>query len=242
MKNEIKEEKNKSSTLQLSFIKDTDNVQYKYIIYIDEAGRGCLAGPVCVGATLWPQRMNKDNTDWTKIKDSKKLSKAKRTALLPYIKKTSKWAVGTSSVDEIDEYNILQATFLAMHRAIFYILQELGPLATSNNVLLCIDGNSFKPYIHKGDFLSHVCIPHGDDTYVGIAAASILAKVHHDEYITQLCEEENSLDTKYGWRKNMCYGTKQHREGIKKHGITKHHRVTFGCCNTKPYAQSQKSL
>lgn len=229
----------KSSHLKLSFSDPSDETQYKYIIYIDEAGRGCLAGPVFVGAVLWPQSMNKDDTEWTKIKDSKKLSKKKRNSLIPYIKKSAKWAIGTSSVDEIDEYNILQATFTAMHRAIYYILKELGPRATSENVLLCIDGNSFKPYMHKGCFLSHVCVPHGDDAYVGIAAASILAKVNHDDYITELCEQESSLDENYGWKKNMCYGTKQHREGIMKHGITKHHRVTFGCCNTKKNSQSQ---
>lgn len=229
-----------SSELLLKF--DTkDASEYSYIIYIDEAGRGCLAGPVYVGAVIWPQIMEKDDVTWKTIRDSKKLSKKKRENLVPYIEKVAYTAVGTASVSEIDEHNILNATFLAMHRAIRTIIQYLGSNVNPEDILLCVDGNSFRPYMHEGTFLSHVCIPHGDDTYVGIAAASILAKVNHDHHIRRLCEKDPTLHEKYGWVKNVCYGTKQHRDGIAEHGLTSHHRTTFGnYAQRKNYNHHQK--
>jgi ribonuclease HII len=219
----------KSSSTELLLAFDTkDDSEYNYIIYVDEAGRGCLAGPVYVGAVVWPQIMEKDDVTWKSIRDSKKLTKKKRETLVPYIEKVAYTAVGTASVSEIDEHNILNATFMAMHRAISQVIKYLGPHVTADDILLCIDGNSFKPYMHQGTFLSHICIPQGDDTYVGIAAASILAKVKHDHHIRNLCVKDPSLNEKYGWIKNVCYGTKQHRDGIAQHGLTSYHRTTFG--------------
>ena len=204
--------------------------EFSHIIYIDEAGRGCLAGPVFVGAVMWN---NVQDNEWQHIRDSKKLSRKKRNELVPYIEKTAFLSsVCSSSVQEIENINILQATFTAMHRTIDQILyklegkQEIDP----ENILLCIDGNNFKPYMYKGKFISHVCIPKGDNKYVGIAAASILAKVYHDRYILDLCKTNSMLNTQYGWEKNVCYGTKLHIEGIMNFGITKHHRKTFGIC------------
>lgn len=228
-----------SSELLLTF--DTNDDEYNYIIYIDEAGRGCLAGPVFVGAVMWPQIMEKDDEMWKTIRDSKKLSKKKRELLVPYIEKVAYTAVGCASVSEIDEHNILNATYLAMHRAIRTVIKYLGPHVSPDDILLCVDGNSFKPYMHDGTFLSHICIPHGDDTYVGIAAASILAKVNHDNHIRQLCEKDPTLHERYGWMKNVCYGTKQHRDGIAQHGLTSYHRTTFGnYASKKNYNLHQK--
>lgn len=218
--------------LQISF---EDSSEYAYVVYVDEAGRGCLAGPVFAGAVIWPTKLSDVDKTWSEIKDSKKISRKKRSILVPYIEDTARaFHVGTASVDEIDKYNILQATYLAMHRAIEGALQQMEvTLKTSidpSSLLLCIDGNNFKPFLLQDQFVSHVCVPKGDNRYMGIAAASILAKVYHDRYILQLCANNTDLHNKYGWEKNVCYGTKQHRDGIDKHGITKHHRKSFGIC------------
>ena len=200
-----------------------------HIIYLDEAGRGSLAGNVFVGAVVWSDVM-KDDT-YTEIKDSKKLTKKKRGNLVRYIEDTAvSFSVKTATVKEIDDINILQATYLAMHRAIDDVFATLPKSANADNVFICVDGNSFKPYMYQGEFVSHICIPKGDDKYTPIAAASILAKVYHDRSILKLCENDPKLDEKYGWSQNMCYGTKKHIQGIEQYGITSHHRTSFGIC------------
>ena len=173
----------------------------------DEAGRGCLAGPVVAASVILP----KDYKNKL-LNDSKKLSASKRDLLRIEIEKDA-LAFAVSFVDhtKIDEINILNASFLAMHQAIDQL--ELSP------ELLLIDGNRFKPY----QVVKHECIVKGDGKYLSIAAASILAKTYRDEYMIQLAEEFPG----YGWSNNMGYPTIKHREGIKKLGVTPFHRMTF---------------
>ncbi|MFM7233131.1 MAG: ribonuclease HII [Flavobacteriales bacterium] len=173
----------------------------------DEAGRGCLAGPVVAAAVILPARFNHPLLD-----DSKKLSEKQRAVLRPVIEAEAlAWAVGIVSVEEIDEINILNASFLAMHRAV-------ASLKATPEWLL-IDGNRFKAYPEIG----HTCIIKGDGIYRSIAAASILAKTHRDEMMDAL-HYQHSV---YGWNRNRGYPTKDHREAIRAHGPCEHHRMTF---------------
>jgi ribonuclease HII len=173
----------------------------------DEAGRGCLAGPVVAAAVILPPRF-----DHPLLNDSKKLSEKHRSLLRPIIEeKALAWAVGVVSVTEIDAINILNASFLAMHRAIEQLTQKPE--------LLLIDGNRFKPYGEIG----HACIIKGDSIYRSIAAASILAKTHRDELMGNLDEQF----PEYRWRSNKGYPTIDHRAAIRKHGPCEHHRMSF---------------
>jgi ribonuclease HII len=173
----------------------------------DEAGRGCLAGPVVAAAVILPSRF-----DHPLLNDSKKLTEKQRALLRPIIEeKASAWAVGIVSNQEIDEINILNASFLAMHRAI----QKL----TVKPELLLIDGNRFKAY----QDIEHACIIKGDGIYRSIAAASILAKTYRDEIMESLHEQFPS----YGWSRNKGYPTIDHREAIRLNGACEHHRMTF---------------
>lgn len=173
----------------------------------DEAGRGCLAGPVFAAAViLRPGYKNK------RLNDSKKLTDKDRYELRPEIEKTSlAWAVGIVSQTEIDEINILNASFLAMHRAI-------EKLSVVPNLLL-IDGNRFKQY----KTIEHTCIIKGDAKFMSIAAASILAKTYRDDFMKHCALEH----PEYGWDKNMGYPTIKHREAIRLHGVTKFHRLSY---------------
>jgi ribonuclease HII len=208
---------------------------------IDEAGRGCLAGPVVAAVVILPDTFPDDT--YKQIRDSKKLSEKKREILFTYITKhASDYAIASSTPAEIDEHNILQATFNTMHKAI----HKLSFIPE----LLLVDGNGFRPFKidsakNKNDndddniYVEHRCVKGGDNEYLAIAAASILAKVSRDRYIKALCKTNPELDQKYGWVKNKAYGTKQHREGIEEHGITEHHRKSFGIC--KKYAENKDS-
>jgi ribonuclease HII len=190
---------------------------------IDEAGRGCLAGPVFAAAVILPDKFPDDI--YLKIKDSKKVSEKNREILFEYIIKHSKdYAIACIRADEIDKINILQASFQAMHNA-------LDILTHAPDYILA-DGHIFKPYMSKksGEFIEHTCIKGGDNVYISIAAASILAKVSRDRYIRTLCAKYPELNEKYGWLQNKAYGTKQHLQGIRQHGITQYHRKTFGIC------------
>jgi ribonuclease HII len=173
----------------------------------DEAGRGSLAGPVYAAAViLAPNYKNK----W--LDDSKKLTEKVRYELRPEIEASAlAWAVGIVDEKEIDEINILNASFLAMHRA-------LDQLKTRPELLL-IDGNRFTPY--KG--IDHRCIIGGDALYMSIAAASILAKTYRDDFMKAAAETYPM----YGWHTNMGYGTKTHRLAILKHGPCDLHRMSF---------------
>lgn len=173
----------------------------------DEAGRGCLAGAVFAAAVILPP--NYVNAD---LNDSKQLSEKRRYVLRDTIERDAvAWAVGVVTPEEIDEINILNASILAMHRA-------LDQLTTRPEAVI-VDGNRFKPY----GSLPSVTIVKGDGKYLSIAAASILAKTYRDDYMKQLHEEYPH----YGWDRNAGYPTKEHREGIKTHGLTPYHRLTF---------------
>jgi len=173
----------------------------------DEAGRGCLAGPVFAAAVILPR-----DFECELLNDSKQLKEKTRYELRPYIEeKAIAWAVGQVSHEEIDKINILNASFLAMHRAI-------AALKTQPAYLL-IDGNRFKKY---GD-IPHSCIVKGDGKYMPIAAASILAKTYRDDFMLEL----HSKYPQYGWDKNKGYPTVYHRKAIKEFGTTPHHRMSF---------------
>lgn len=173
----------------------------------DEAGRGCLAGPVFAAAVILPKTFRHPY-----LNDSKQLSVEQREKLRPIIEqKAVAWAVASISHEEIDRINILQATFKAMHHAI-------DQLSTRPELLL-IDGNRFVPYFG----IPHHCIVEGDAQFASIAAASVLAKTYRDEYMLNLHEEY----PQYDWKKNKGYGTLQHRLQIKQHGFSPYHRKTF---------------
>jgi len=179
----------------------------KIIAGCDEAGRGCLAGPVVAAAVILPKRFKN-----IILNDSKVLSKKKRDIMRPIIEKQAiTWAIGIVSPAEIDEINILNASFLAMHRAIKNL--------TIKAELLIIDGNRFNPYPK----IPHECIIKGDGKFMSIAAASVLAKTYRDDLMKEL--DLNFPD--YHWKKNKGYPTKQHRKAIAEVGINKHHRKTF---------------
>lgn len=188
---------------------------------IDEAGRGCLSGRVYTAAVILPNEFP-DNT-YLKIKDSKKLSKKLRNEMRKYIEKNALcYSVTYADVDEIDKYNILRATLHSMTRAVDNL--KLKPQH------IAVDGNRFNIYMDDDDqIIQHTLVTGGDNKYRNIAAASILAKTYHDEYVCDLLIKEPEL-SKYGWETNMCYGTKKHMEAIKKYGITKYHRRSFKPC------------
>ena len=173
----------------------------------DEAGRGCLAGPVFAAAVILPKNFKNPI-----LNDSKKLSDAQRKYLRPIIEKEAiAWAVGQVSAEEIDNINILNASFLAMHRAIDQLKQVPEHLI--------IDGNRFKKYKD----IPHTCIIQGDGKYLSIAAASVLAKTYRDDYMDDL----HLQFPMYDWLKNKAYGTVKHREAIITHGVSEHHRKSF---------------
>jgi ribonuclease HII len=173
----------------------------------DEAGRGCLAGPVVAAAVILPFGYQN-----AAIRDSKKLSEKKRTQLAIEIKRDClAYGIGIVTAQEIDEINILNASILAMHRAV----DKLKP----RKELLLIDGNRFKPYKK----IKHVCVIKGDDKYQSIAAASILAKTYRDE----MMETYHSQFPLYDFKNNKGYPTKKHREALRVHGHISIHRLTF---------------
>ena len=189
---------------------------------IDEAGRGCLFGPVSISSVIW---LDKDPCPDIIIKDSKQLSLKNRLLAYDYILDNS---IANSSVlinnEDIDKDNILKSTIKGMHKCIDNIVNNID----IDTIL--VDGNQFKYYMDKnGECINHECIINGDNTYKSIAAASILAKVNRDNYINNLCEEYPELK-KYDIHNNKGYGTKKHLEAIKEYGITKWHRKTFGIC------------
>ncbi|HNQ67004.1 MAG TPA: ribonuclease HII [Bacteroidales bacterium] len=179
----------------------------------DEAGRGCLAGPVYAAAVILPH-------DYTNklLNDSKQLTEKQRDKLRPEIEKDAiAWAVAYIDNKEIDKINILTASICAMHKAV----DQLG----KKPELLLIDGNRFKPYKD----ICHKCIIKGDSLFMSIAAASVLAKTYRDEYMYKIHLEH----PEYGWDKNKAYPTKFHRNAILKYGITKYHRLSYKLTDTQ---------
>ena len=199
---------------------------------IDEAGRGCLAGPVYVAAVVWPQNETEENRKKYDIRDSKKLSRKNRKLSYEYIKETAiAYSIRSGSAEMIDKYNILETTKRIMHECIVEVENKLKSFKEPMKInKILVDGNQFDMYLDN-DF-EHVpsqCVVNGDNIYKSIAAASILAKETRDTYMEKLLEDNPEYD-KYGWSTNMAYGTKKHIEAIKEHGITKEHRKTFGLC------------
>lgn len=180
---------------------------YTFECGTDEAGRGCLAGPVTAAAVILPS-----NFENTILNDSKQLSEHKRDLLKPIIEREA-LAFGVAHVyqDEIDKINILNASILAMHKSI-------ANLAKSPEFII-VDGNRFKPYKN----IPFETIIKGDSKYLSIAAASVLAKTYRDAYMNKIHKEFPM----YNWKKNKGYPTKEHRAAIKKYGITKYHRTSF---------------
>lgn len=173
----------------------------------DEAGRGCLAGPVFAAAVILPQDFSNDL-----LNDSKQLTEKQRYLLRPIIEKEAlEWAVGVVSAEEIDKINILAASFLAMHRAVDDL--KIRPEH------LLIDGNRFKPYRN----VPFTTIVKGDGKMASIAAASILAKTYRDDFMNKIAVEY----PQYDWLSNKGYPTVKHRNAIKEYGITPYHRKSF---------------
>ena len=176
----------------------------------DEAGRGCLAGPVAAAAVILPPDFKNDL-----LNDSKKLTERQRNLLRPIIEREAlAWCVVMVSPQEIDRINILNASITGMHRAV-------DGLSIKPEHLL-IDGNKFRPY----PGIPHTTIIKGDGKYMSIAAASILAKTHRDELMVQLAEQYPN----YNWKNNKGYPTKDHREALLRFGLSPHHRRTYGPC------------
>lgn len=181
--------------------------EYTFECGTDEAGRGCLAGPVTAAAVILPDNFKNDV-----LNDSKQLSELKRSTLKPIIESDA-LCYGVSHVfqEEIDQINILNASILAMH-------QSIDKLKTIPEFII-VDGNKFKPY----KTIPYETIIKGDAKYLSIAAASVLAKTYRDSYMCKIHEEFPM----YNWKKNKGYPTKEHREAIKKYGVTKYHRKSF---------------
>ena len=180
----------------------------------DEAGRGCLAGPVFAAAVILPKNFSNEL-----LNDSKKLTEAQRYTLREIIEREAvAWAVGIVSAEEIDEINILRAYILAMKRAVEQLLTQPEHLL--------IDGNRFTPYKN----IPYTTVVKGDATFMSIAAASILAKTYRDDYMQKIAKEFPAYD----WEKNKGYPTPKHRAAIRAFGPTPHHRMTFNLTGENP--------
>ena len=208
---------------------DSEN---KYELCIDEAGRGCLFGRVYIACVILPKES--DSFDGTNIKDSKKFtSKKKLQNVAEYIKENAlAYHIEYMEPGMIDKINILKCVMEGMHNCIKNITKKLN--IQIKDCTAVVDGNYFTPYMTYDETkqamvpMRSVTVEQGDGKYMGIAAASILAKTARDANIHELCDQYPLLDDLYGFRKNVGYGTKQHRDGIAQYGITKWHRRTFG--------------
>lgn len=188
----------------------------------DEAGRGCLAGSVYAAAVIFPEDYQNEE-----LNDSKQLTDRKRHELRAVIERDAiAWAVGIVTPEEIDKINILNASFLAMHRALDQL--KVRPEA------IIVDGNRFRPYVDRSRTavdadqnapspLPHTCIVKGDGKYLSIAAASILAKTYRDDYMDELAEQY----PQYDWKSNKGYPTRKHRDAIRQYGVTPYHRMSY---------------
>ncbi len=195
--------------------------EYEWEAGCDEAGRGCLAGSVYAAAVIFPRDYQN-----AELNDSKQLTDKKRHQLRAIIEQDAvAWAIGVVTPEEIDKMNILNASFLAMHRALDQL--QIRPEA------IIVDGNRFRPYtpcraVADGNAvvntpLPHTCIVKGDGKYLSIAAASILAKTYRDDYMDGLAEEY----PQYDWQSNKGYPTRKHRDAIRQYGITPYHRKSY---------------
>lgn len=242
----IKSTKSTKSTKLISLEHFYNNDSKLLEIGIDEVGRGPMFGRVYCAAVILPKN---DEFKYELLKDSKRFSSEKKiTEVAQYIKDNCIWEVAYEDEKIIDSINIRNSTYSAMHKAITKITANVNtnintnPNTQNNNIDLCnkyyllIDGNDFKPYTYLNDNvsmiqqISHILIEGGDNKFCSIAAASILAKVERDKYITEMCALYTKLPLYYDLAKNKGYGTTKHMDGIKKYGISPWHRQTFGCC------------
>lgn len=225
------------SIMNKPFMFDDETI---YEVGVDEVGRGPLFGRVYASAVILPKS---GDFDFSKIKDSKKFhSKKKIEEVSNYIKENAlAWHVSYEDENVVDNINILQATQQCMHDAILKCRKKYNNKSSRKEFVdykyhLLIDGNYFNnltyinPHTCKLEALPYTTVKGGDNLYSSIAAASILAKVERDKYIDDLCEENPELKEHYSIDKNKGYGAKIHLDGIKKHGITRWHRKTFGIC------------
>jgi ribonuclease HII len=227
-------------------IKSVNYLQKKYNtsnsnimeIGIDEAGRGPMFGRVYSAAVILP---NNEDFKYELLKDSKRFTSEKKiNEVADYIKTNALyWSVSYEDEKTIDSINIRQATLCAMHKAINELIKQNNSINNSNInecYYLLVDGNDFKAYTYYCEAthiikqINHILIEGGDNKYCSIAAASIVAKVERDKYIREMCINFPKLNIYYGLLKNKGYGTSKHMEGIKKYGISKWHRTTYGCC------------
>ena len=224
--------KNKASPLEKWFSDDAS-----IEIGVDEVGRGPMLGRVYSAAVILPKD---DIFEHDLMKDSKRFhSEKKIKEAAEYIKKHAiAWGIGYIDEGIVDDINIRQATYRAMHMAIrecFHAFAHEDKHKDTISFHILVDGSGFKPYtVMQGEYglvqIPHTSIIGGDDKYTSIAAASILAKVSRDEYIRELCKTDSTLDERYGLLKNKGYGTTAHMDGIKEYGISKYHRRSFGIC------------
>lgn len=213
------------------------NPSNKYEIGVDECARGPMFGRLYTAAVILPKD-GPFHHDW--MKDSKKIkSRTKMRELSDYIKEHAiAWHIDFIEASVIDEINIRQAVLKSMRNSIRQVLSNIE--SDGNGIQLVVDGNDFPPYTIFDNTtetlreISSVTIEKGDGTYSFIAAASILAKNAHDEYILNLCEQNPLLKTRYSLHENVGYGTAKHMAGIKEHGITQWHRKTYGICKEAP--------
>lgn len=196
-------------------------------VYCDEVGRGSLIYNVVSCAIVMPFEYAEDDKYVGLIKDSKKCTHKRLLELSEYIKDTAiAWGIGSANVNEIDEHNILNATMIAMHRALDSVQEQV------EFEKIVVDGNRFKTYMSpSGDFVPHKCIINGDASQLGVAAASIIAKVYRDNCVEEIAKEF----PQYKWDKNKGYGTKDHIDALMQYGPTKYHRLSF-----KPVTESAR--
>lgn len=206
------------------------NINNVYEIGVDECARGPMFGRLYTAAVVLP----KETFSHEKMKDSKKIKSRKvMRELSDYIKENSiAWHIGYIEADEIDKINIRQSVLKSMRESITNVIDKLD----NKDVFLIIDGNDFIKYSYNNVEISHVCVEKGDNTYSFIAAASILAKCAHDEYIEEMCEKYPLLQERYHLKDNVGYGTKLHLQGINEYGITQWHRRTYGSCKNAKYS------
>ena len=245
--------KQKRTKKPIVLLEQTHDICNQFEIGVDEAGRGPMFGRLYVAAAVLP----KHGFSHELMKDSKKFTnKEKLRETAEYIKQNAvAWDIQYIENDVIDKQNILKCVMLGMHQAIKQVITKLEqiPATEPNNeytrkIMLLIDGNYFTPHIVFDEETQSVreipfeTIEGGDNKYTCIAAASILAKVAHDEYIADICEKYPVLIERYGLDSHVGYGTKRHLDGIKEHGITQWHRRTFGSCKTAVYSPIEENL
>ncbi len=218
------------------------NEENKYELSIDEAGRGCLFGRVYIACVVLPKQT--ELFDGKDIKDSKKFSsKKKLNETADYIKQNAyAWHIASIEHDEIDNINILKSVMKGMHECIRETMVKINTKTNTQHKLedftAIIDGNYFTPFRQYDEVEQYIMempfntVIHGDAIYMGIAAASILAKDARDSYVLQLCQDYPPLIEYYGLNTNMGYGTKTHLSGIETYGITQWHRRSYGICKT----------